>query len=58
MGLQTVRSSKAIFSIKFLYAGATTVSMIAVVICMLFLNIDKIYPQIAEGLKAKRERNR
>lgn len=49
------QSAQAIFSIKFLYAGATAVSMIAVIICMMFLNIDKIYPQIAQGLKEKRE---
>ena len=49
------QSAQAIFSIKFLYAGATAVFMICAVICMLFLNIDKIYPQIAEELKSRKE---
>lgn len=52
-----VQSAQTIFSIKFLYAGATVLSMAAAIICMMFLNIDKIYPQVAQGLKERRERS-
>lgn len=50
-----VQSAQTISSIKFLYAGATVISMAASIICLVFLNIDKIYPQIEQGLKERRK---
>jgi GPH family glycoside/pentoside/hexuronide:cation symporter len=52
-----VQTSKALFAIRFGFAGASIIATAICIFVMLFYDLDKKYPQIKADLDAKRRVN-
>jgi GPH family glycoside/pentoside/hexuronide:cation symporter len=53
----TVQTTKALFGIRFGFAGASIIATAICIFVMLFYDLDKKYPQIKADLDAKRRAN-